>query len=686
MCHGGCGALVDVVDGEPISIQGDPNNPMSEGFFCIKGKASLDLFRSKDRLRTPLARVGPRGSGQFEPIDWDTALERIAKSLTDAIDTDGRESIVLCQGTDRNYQEWVFRLANAIGTPNVVGPAHVCFYPRIMASILTFGGFTFCDYDGDPEIVLLWGSNKPSTHSDGVIGVKLLKAIDRGSRVISIDPKRTQTAARASAHLAIHPGTDGALALAMINLVITEGWYDRDFVAAYTTGFDEFAEHVAQYDLDTVAAITKLDAEQIYDATRTYALASRACIEAGTGLSQNVNAFDTYRSIAILSALCGNLDSPGGDLLWDPLPIDGRRTFPRSDLLPEEQARKRIGGDVHKVLSMSGWVAPGDLCEAILSETPYRISSLLIFGSNILVSHEDSESVRQALTKLDLVVVCDLFMTPTAQYADIVLPTSSWLERDQIVEFNAYIAARSKVAELGGCRSDEEIILDLADRLGLAEHFYPSVEAALDSKLAGLDLTWQEFKQVGFIPNDRKYLKHRTTGFRTRSGRVDLANRALAAMGYGSFPTFETPPQPTVELPLIMTSAHHRLFYNTEYHQLSTTARTKAGPAVTIHPETARWQGLRDGDEVEMFSDPGGPTVTLTIQISTDIEPGIVMADTGWWFPGEESVDEALASSVNRLTKRDRTDKHFGSAAMRGIPVGMKLRVAAESNAGSNHG
>ncbi len=686
MCHGGCGALVDLVDGEPVAIQGDPGNPTSEGFFCIKGKASLDLLRSTDRLRTPLARTGPRGSGQFEPVDWATAMARVADGLREAVSAGGAESVVLCQGTDRNYQEWVFRLANALGTPNVVGPAHVCFYPRVMASILTFGAFTFCDYDGDPEVVLLWGSNKPSTHSDGVIGIKLVKATERGSRVVAIDPRRTQAAARASAHLAIRPGTDGALALGMINLVITEGWYDAEFVAEHTNGFDELAEHVSRYELDTVARTTGLDPRQIHEVTRAYALASGACIEAGTGLSQNTNSFDTHRSIAILSALCGHLDAPGGDLLWDPMPVDGRRTFPRSDLLTAEQADKRIGGDRHKVLSMTGWVAPGDLCEAILSASPYRLSSIVIFGSNIVVSHEDSESVRRALEQLDLVVVCDLFMTPTARYADIVLPTSSWLERDQLVEFNSYIAARRKVATVEGCRSDEEIILDLAARLGLEEHFYPSVDAALDAKLADLDMTWEEFKQVGYIANERRYRKHRVAGFPTRSGRVELANRALAAMGYELFPTYVAPPEPTSELPLIMTSGHHRRFYNTEYHQLATTTRSGAGPGATLHPTTAAGKGLRAGDEVELFAEPDGPTVRLTVELSSDVEPGVVVVDTGWWFPHEASVDEAISSSVNRITTRQGADVHVGSAQMRGVPVGIRRLVPARPNVGPGRG
>ncbi len=233
-----------------------------------------------------------------------------------------------------------------------------------------------------------------------------------------------------------------------------------------------------------------------------YARASRACIEAGTGVSQSDNAFDTHRAIAILSALSGNLDAPGGDVIWDPMPIEGRRGFPRTDLLSEEQAAKRIGGTAHKVLSMSGWVAPGDLQEAILRDSPYRISSMVVFGSNPLVSHENATATEAALTKLDFLAVADMFMTPTARLADIVLPASSWLERDQIVEFNSYIAARQRVVTVEGARSDEEMILDLARRLGLGHHFYPSLEDALDAKLSGIDL------DVAAVQEDRPPPQH----------------------------------------------------------------------------------------------------------------------------------------------------------------------------------
>jgi anaerobic selenocysteine-containing dehydrogenase len=541
-----------------------------------------------------------------------------------------------------------------------------------MASIMTYGAFTFCDYDGDPEVVLLWGSNKPSTHSDGVIGVKLLRAMERGSRVIAVDPRRTQTAARSGLHLAVRPGTDCALALGMIKIVIDEGWYDHDFVASHTSGFAELTEHVQAYGIERVAGITGLTPGLIHEATRAYALASRACIEAGTGLSQNENSFDTHRAIALLAAICGNIDAPGGDVIWEPMPIEGRRAFPRTDLLPEEQARKRIGGDRHKILSMSGWVAPGDLHEAIVTGVPYPVTSLVIFGSNILASHENTELVREALGKLDLVVVCDLFMTPTARYADVILPTSSWLERDQIVEFNSYIAARQKIATVDGCRSDEEIILELAARLGLERHFFPSLEAALDAKLAGIELTWEQFTKIGYIRNEKRYRKYRDGGFATRSGRVNLMNNGLRAMGYEPFPVFRCPPEADPALPYVMTSAHPRQFYNTEFHQLPTTARSQTTARVTVHPDTAQREGLTDGEEVVLFSRAGARGVRMTVKISDSVAPNVVMADAGWWYPGEPSTDESLRSSVNLLTTNDRSDVHMGSATMRGVAVGIR--------------
>lgn len=681
MCHGGCGAIVELVDDRPVNISGDPGNPTSEGYFCIKGKASLDLLDHPDRLRTPLIRTGPRGQGAFREATWDEALDLVAERLRAQVAEHGAESVVLSQGTDRNYQEWVFRLANALGTPNVLGPAHVCFYPRVMASILTYGGFTFCDYDGDPEVVVLWGSNKPSTHSDGVIGIKLLRAIERGSKVVVIDPRRTQTAQRADLHLQLRPGSDAALALGLIHLLVAHGNHDRDFVAAHTNGFEELVEHAAAYDPATVAGLTGLPVEQIEQLARMYGGAERACIEAGTGISQGDGAFDTHRAIALLSAISGNLDAPGGDVMWDPMPIEGRRAFPREDLLPAEQARKRLGADRFKVLGMSGWVAPGEVQRAILTGSPYRIGSLVVFGSNPLVSHEDAGATEQALRALDLLVVTDLFLTPTARYADVVLPASSWLERDQVVEFNSYIAARRKVATVEGCRSDEEIILALAERLGLGEHFYPDLESALDAKLAGIGLTWSQFKDVGHLPNEKRYRKYAERGFRTRSGRVELAHRGLEAMGYPAVPAVTAPPATSAALPYVMTSAKNRQFYNSEYRQLPTTSRTYRAARVTLHPDTATALGVRTGDPVEVYRDAAEPGVVMEAHVADTVAPQVVVADACWWYPADEEVATSLRSSVNAITDTNRRDAYMGASQLRALPVGLRIPTDSHGRA-----
>lgn len=686
MCHGGCGAIVTFDDDQPVGIRGDPANPVSEGFFCVKGKASLDLLRSPDRLTVPLRRVGARFEGRFEPVSWEEALDVVAGRLTEGMRAYGAESLALAQGTDRNYQEWVFRLANAVGTPNVVGPAHVCFYPRVMASILTYGGFTFCDYEGDPEVILLWGSNKLHTHSDGVIGIKLAKAMQRGARLITIDPVRTTLAARSERHLAIRPGTDAALALGMLNLIIREGWFDSQFVADHTSGFEQLADHVARYDLSTVTRITELPADDIWRTTRTYATAARACIEAGTGLSQNRNSFDTLRAVAMISALCGNLDAPGGDLIWEPMSVDGRRTFPLSEILPPGQAAKRLGGGEHRILSMAGWVAPAALQDALITDRPYHISSLVVFGSNLLTSHDNSRRGYEALSRLGFLVVCDMFMTPTARMADVILPVSSWLERDQIVEFNSYIAPRKKLAQVGECKSDEEIIIELATRLGVGRHFFPSLKDALDAKLRGLGLNWDRFKDVGPVLNEKRYRKYLHSGFRTRSGRVNLYHSGLEAMGYRPMPVYEPLPDRSDDLPYLLISAHSRTFYNSEYHQLPTAAKHQPAAEATIHPSVARREGVQSGALIRLFTRERPEGVSFRARISTDVPATVICADPCWWYPGEASLERSLRSSVNALTTNTDPDPHMGSTNLRGIPVGLRREELHEQPVQVPHG
>ncbi|WP_256080111.1 molybdopterin-dependent oxidoreductase [Massilia sp. YIM B04103] len=674
MCHGGCGVIVQMRDGVISDLKGDPASPASEGFFCVKGKASLELLQHPARLREPLLRRGDR----HIPISWDDALDLAAQRIGEQIARHGPETVVLSQGTDRNYQEWVFRFANTLGTPNVLGPGHVCFYPRVMASILTCGGFTFCDYDGEPELIVIWGSNKLQTHSDGLIGMKLAKALQRGARLVVIDPRATELSKRAELWLQIRPGSDGALALGMLHLLIEEGWYDADFVREHTEGFDELREHARQYDPQRVAGLTDLTPEQVRALASAYGQAQRACIEAGTGLSQNENGFATLRSICMLSALSGNLDAPGGDVLWDLLPVDGRRSFPLAERLSPEQQGKRLGGRDYPVLSMSGWAHPDAVWDAMLEQQPYAVTTLLNFGSNLPMVYADAQRVHRALGALDFHMSCDLFMTPTAQLADLVLPVGSWLERDQIVEFNAYLAPRRKLAQVGQCRSDEEIILGLAQRLGLDEHFWPDLDAALNHKLAGIGHTWASFQGHGPIAIQPSYRKYRSSGFRTRSGKVNLLHPGLARMGCDALPQY----QPGPDLPsghFRMSSAHSQHFYNSEYRQLAGLRKREPLPRVQIHPQAAAALGIAEDDWVLVRSANG--SARFAAQLYDGIAPGVVYVAPSWWYPEEQGAASWQRSNANMLTGRASRGGGMGSSNFRNVAVQLEKIERDDSNA-----
>ncbi|MCE9669669.1 molybdopterin-dependent oxidoreductase [Myxococcus stipitatus] len=680
MCHGGCGAIVTLNHGVPVDIRGDEASPVSEGFFCAKGKAALGLLGG-ERLTTPLRRVTRDGRTDFVPISWTEALDVVADTLLEAKRAYGAESVVLAQGTDRNYQEWVFRLANTFGTPNVLGPAHVCFYPRVMASILTFGGFTFSDYEGDPEAILAWGSNKLHTHSDGVIGIKLAKALKRGAKLIVVDPLRTALARQADCWLQIRPGTDGALALGMLHLVIENGWFDAPFVEHHTQGFEALRAHVRAHDLETTSRLTGLAAEDILRATRLYATAARATIEAGTGISQNRNAFDTLRSVFMLSALCGNLDAEGGDVIWEPMAVDGRRTFPLTELLPQAQQAKRLGGERHRVLSMTGWAHPDAVWDALLTDAPYPLRAMVVFGSNLLATQADTERVHRALSRLPFLVVCDLYLTPTARMADIVLPTSSWLERDQVVEFNAYVGARRKLTQVGESRSDEDIILELAARLGLGAHFWPSLQDALAHKLRGLGHTWESFRDVGFIPNQKRYRKYREQGFRTPSGKLSLFHVGLQKMGYAPLPEYVPEPvrdDAAERLPYLLTSAHSPYFYNSEYHQVPALHGRQSRPLLTLHPEAAEREGVTEGERVFVHAAGREWGVEFEARLSRDVAPDVVYVDSCWWYPAAATLTEALRSNINALTRTEDRDPAMGSTPLRGFRVALSKAAPAQ--------
>ncbi|MFF4816292.1 molybdopterin-dependent oxidoreductase [Kitasatospora sp. NPDC001309] len=662
-CHGGCGVLLIPGNRDEFTVAGDPENPNNRGFLCAKGRAAPALARHPDRLTRPLRRVGSRGSGEFEEIDWEEALDTIAARLRADLAGAGPRSIVLAQGTDRNYQEWLFRFGNALGTPNVIGPAHVCFYPRVMAGILSMGAFSFVDYEGGPELVVLWGSNKPATHGDGVIGTRLLDAVSRGTRLIVVDPVRTPVARRAELHLQLRPGTDTALALALLHEIVEQGLEEREFVSRYATGAEELRAHVREWTPERAAGITGVPADLIRRAATAYGTAASAGIELGTGAQQSRDSFGTARLLVQLSGLCGNVDVPGGDVLWEPPGIIGRRAMPGYDLLPDGAGGDRLVAG-HSILGMSGWAHPGAVFDACLTGEPYPVNSLLIFGSNLLVSYADSAKVEAALRAVPFIVAADLFLTPTVRYADIVLPVPSWTERDQIVEHANYVASRNRVVDpLGESRPDEAILNELAHRLGL-EGFWDSAQDALDARLAPIGMDWKALQAQQYRATGLRYRKYEQEGFRTRSGKFTFHHPGLRMMGYDPLPGWTDREQPDEDHPLILTSRHSTFYFNSEFRQVGQLREKEPHPRAELSPRAAADRGLADGAWAAVTRHDRA--AYFRVKVTDRLRDDSVCVSASWWYPELDGPDSWRLSNVNLLTTDAGSNAEMGSSDLRG--------------------
>ncbi|MCR4286490.1 MAG: molybdopterin-dependent oxidoreductase, partial [Deltaproteobacteria bacterium] len=529
---------------------------MNKGWMCVKGINSPEIANHPDRLKKPLRRKKGRGEGEWEEISWDIALGEIAEKLSRFRQESGPESIALGQGTGRHHYMHVVRFANALGTPNWYEPGLAqCFIPRITVSNLTYGGFVVGDYYGDtvPKCILFWGHNPLITGPDGELAVSVKRALDSGCKAIAIDPRMSETAKRCNLWLAVRPGTDAAMALAMIHVIINESLYDRDFVEKWTFGFDELKKHVEPFTPEWAEGITTVPALRIAEAARLYALNKPAVLEWGLGIEQNHNSLQTVRAIAILRAITGNLDIPGGDILG----MNIIRSYPTlKDKLPEGAAKKRLGGETYKLLG--GWRAfmpsahiPA-LFKAMRTGEPYKIRALLVFGNNTLTTVANSREVYESLKALELLVVTDLFMTPTAAIADYVLPAAFWTELNQVIGYplvaENMVMAQPKLTQTGDCRQDEWIMDELSKRLDLPGSS-EDLEQVMNYQLEPLGITFDELKKRAFVFPKHEYKRYEKHGFRTPSRKVELYSKSLQRLGYAPLPTFNEPPESPVSAP-----------------------------------------------------------------------------------------------------------------------------------------
>ena len=686
ICHGGCGVILTVRDNRLIKVSGDPEAPLSRGWMCVKGARSVEIANHPDRLRVPLRRKKGEKGG-WQEISWSDALGEIASRLQTIRAESGPESVALGQGTGRHHYMHVVRFANALGTPNWYEPGLAqCFIPRITVSNLTYGGFITADYYGEtvPKCILFWGHNPLISSPDGELAIAVKRALDHGAIGIAVDPRRSETGRRCALWLPLRPGTDAALALAMIHHIIFCNLYDQAFVAEWTKGFAELKEHVRHSSPAWAAEITGVPAADIEKAAWLYATSKPAILDWGVGIEQNSNSLQTVRAIAILRALTGNIDVPGGDILGMHL----LRSYPTlADKLPKGMIAKRFGAETFKLLG--GWRSfmPSahipTLFGAMRTGLPYPVRALLVFGNNPLATLANSRQIHASLKCLDLLVVTDLFMTPAAAMADYVLPAAFWTEVDQIIGYplvaENLVYCQRKAVQTGECRQDEWIIDQLSILLDLPQAG-EDLEAVMAHQLLPTGISLAELRQKGFVTQPQGYYKYLDKGFATPSRKVELYAKSLQRMGYEALPSFQEPAESPnsradllPEYPYILiTGARCREFYHSEGRQVAQLRALHPDPQVEIHPEVAARHGLSSGDWA-IVSSPRGRIRMKTI-VTADIRADVVSVEHGWWFPEQEGPEHGIwEANANVLTSDGPPyDPAFGTYQLRGLLCAIK--------------
>lgn len=670
-CHGGCGVIAHVKDGKVIKVEGDPDSPISNGTLCSKGLAVTQMAYSPERVTHPMKKV----NGEWQRISWDEALDEIAAKFQTVKDEFGAEHIVIGQGTGRDYESHLYRFANLLGTPNVLTAGHMCYVSRVASTLITVGSLPICDYRGGPECIVMWGCNPQWSNPDEYKGQDFWNNYKKGSKLICIDPRKGFVAKKADLWLQLRPGTDAALAMGFHHIILEEELYDKGFTANYINGWDAFKERVKEYPLEKVQEITWVDKELIRKAARLYAKTKPACIHWGVPTEQTNNCADCTRILTGLMAVTGNLDTPGGNVLYVNPPTRTVSEFSRHRDLPKEQVKKRLGGDQFPLGGRVALINPKKAWDSILTGKPYQLKAGLLCGTNPVMTRANAREVYAALKKLDFLVVIDLFLTPTAELADIFLPAGTWLEQDHVADNwkrHGFAIARQKCVEIGECWQDHKIFLELGKKMG--QEWWPTVQDALDYLLEPAGLTWEQFKEKGYLQGEMVYQKYKERGFSTPTGKVELYSTVLEKWGYDPLPKYTEIPESPVSKPELLDKFPYILnagyrtptFFHSANRMLPWLREIRPDPIVEIHPDTAAKENIKEGDWVWIESPRG--RVKEKAKFSTGIDPKVIVAEHGWWYPEMEAPGHGWdISNINILMDNsyETLDPAIGSTNLR---------------------
>jgi len=683
ICPGGCGVHIELVDGKIEKISPIKDHPI--GVVCVRGLHAKEIVYSNDRLKFPLRRIGERGEGRFERTTWDDALDRIAHGFQKIKKEYGAEAVMTYFGRgsfDNNLPDVFGARGLAVqgvsgfifpfGSPNGSGCSAVCYVSYgIFASMSTIGAemeSTFADFD-NTDLIVLWGANPPTDSPPNKVK-KILDAKKRGVRLIVIDHMRSDVAKMADHWVGVRSGTDGALALSLMNVIINEHLYDEAFVQNWTKGFEELRQYVQQFPPEKGEAITRVPKETISAMAREIAGVKGASLVMYTGLEYTNSGVQNIRSVLSLWAITGNIDVPGGLLFRPRSPV----RFPRIRLDPPKGV-KPIGADKYPLFcdmlkSAQFMEAP----RAILKSDPYPVKALLVLGASILTSLPNPDLWKECFRKLDFMVVFDRFMTGDGMYADIVLPATTNFENLGYQRYpGGYCQLRQKVIEpIGEARSGFLFLTQLAGKLGYGDLFPATEEERVRFAFKDAPVSLEDLKahpegvrydagrmeyrkcEKGLLRSDGK------PGFNTPSGKVELVSSMLEKYGYDGLPVYVEPtegplgsPELYRKYPLVLnTGARLQSAFRSQHLNIPGLLKLQPKPQVLINPVDAEARGISDGNKVWVESPRG--KVGVRARVTDDVMAGQVELNVGGGSPIQtEEWRDANANFVTDFANRD---------------------------------
>jgi anaerobic selenocysteine-containing dehydrogenase len=669
LCFSCCGILLHVKDGKLVKVEGMPDHPISRGRLCPKGASLIDFVYSPDRIQYPMKREG----NEWERISWQEALDTIADKLLDIKQKYGAHSLVICKGLTyymgaRANAQLVHRFGDIYGTPNHFMADNGCFRTGAVARIRTLGEYVLPDIEKS-QCVVLWGHN-PHASLTYRAWWAIPTARKNGAKLIVIDPRRIPFAREADIHVQPRPGSDGALALGMINTIISEGLYDKAFVDKWTVGLDKLRDHVKAFTPEEVERITWVPARTVVDSARTYATTKPACIVPGYETPDlRADGFAFCRSLAILQAITGNFLVPGG---LKCVPRWQERSIRLLDNLKEDC----LGADRFPVWWEGAAREHGEgqatmLLDTMLSGKPYPIKAMIVTGANPLSTWPNTEKSARALEKLELLVVMDPVMTQTAERAHIVLPAATFLEKTQMCHFHweihgmPYVQMRQKAIQVGESWSDAKFWIELAKRMGYAEYFPWKDELEVyDYVMEPMGLTVQGLleKPEGVFYGEANYGIDEQKGLQTPSGKVEIFSESLESIGDDPLPCYREPPESPLstpalaqEYPLVLTTgARVPEYFHSQLRGISRLHRLRPEPTAEIHTDTAAKYGIKDKDTIEVQTKRGA--IRIKAKVTKDIVPGAVSINHGW-----------REANVNILTDDDPVDPVAGNPSLKAM-------------------